>query len=89
MAADANGTCHFTPSRRKASPSALASMTTPFGPNPRSGSSHATVTISSPVAIFGSHVLFCASDPPRRIAPALITALTKCGDGESERPNSS
>ena len=63
VAADANGTCHFTPSSTKPSPSAVAVACTPRGPKPLPGSSHAVVRIASPVTIRGSHSCFCSSVP--------------------------
>ena len=67
----------------------IAIIATPDAPNPRSGSNHAGVMITSPEASFGSQSSRCASVPARRSKPALMIALTKCGDGESARPNSS
>ncbi len=60
----------------------------PSGPNPPWGSSHAGVTMASPALIRVSHSSFWASEPAARITPALMTELTKCGDGASARPSS-
>ena len=88
VAAVAKGTCHFTPSSTKPSPSEVAVACTPRGPKPLPGSSHAVVTIASPLTMRGSHARFCSSVPARSSTPALITALTKCGVGASARPSS-
>ena len=66
----------------------VARSCTPSGPNPRLGSSHAVVTITSPAEMAGATRRFCASDPASRMTPPLMTELTKWGDGASARPSS-
>ena len=86
---EANGTCHFTPSRRQPSPSGVAVRSTPLGPNPWAGSSQATEKIDAPDTILGSHVDFWSSEPAATRAPADSTADTRWGDGTRPRPSSS
>ena len=48
------------------------------------------MTMASPVAIFGSHsLLLLVGAGAQQHARRSSTALTKCGDGASARPNSS
>ncbi len=87
----ANGTCHFTPSstqpaRRPVGPCGRRSGPRLRARTRRPGSSQAGTTMAWPEAMAGSHAACWASVPAATRTPALSTALAKCGDGASERP---
>ena len=89
-AAAANGTCHLVPVSAKPAAVVAARVRTPGGPKPLSGSSHAgredRLARGDPGQPLG---LLRVGARRRPATPAAITALTKCGDGASDRPSSS